>query len=197
LSVFLAFAAEAEEARLRGAMDKQKAEYKAAFDSLRDMKAEIESIQRNIEVSRLSMQSDFESWLANCLAMLAASGAESQRSVLGLASVADPTPRTAPTAYSAATPAAAQPAHTSAATMSSSFAFESRAPRTEVATATTAIPGMPALTGDAAADNDIMAFYRAAQELRRMKSQGATGMSSALAEASRVQQAIQQARNAQ
>lgn len=57
--------ADAVEEDLKLSMDAQKTEYKAAFQSLRDMKTEIEHIQRLLEGNRVKMQADFESWFAN------------------------------------------------------------------------------------------------------------------------------------
>jgi hypothetical protein len=57
--------ADAVEEDLKLSMDAQKTEYKAAFQSLRDMKTEIEHIQRLLEGNRVKMQADFESWYAN------------------------------------------------------------------------------------------------------------------------------------
>jgi len=55
------------EAELKSGMDVQKDEYKRSFAALRDLKAEIEHVQRLLETSRLKMQADFESWFSNSL----------------------------------------------------------------------------------------------------------------------------------
>jgi small subunit ribosomal protein S1 len=47
---------------------------------------------------------------------------------------------------------------------------------------------------EAAADADVAAFYRASEELKRLRAAGAAGLSSALADAQRSQQAMQSAR---
>ena len=60
----------ADEPRLRAELDHHKAVYKEAFQRLRDLKAEIEKIQRVLEAGRLKMQSDFEAWYSDCLMKL-------------------------------------------------------------------------------------------------------------------------------
>jgi len=59
-----------DEPRLRAELDHHKAVYKEAFQRLRDLKAEIEKIQRVLEGGRLKMQSDFEAWYSDCLMKL-------------------------------------------------------------------------------------------------------------------------------
>ena len=60
----------ADEPRLRAELDHHKTVYKEAFQRLRDLKAEIEKIQRVLEAGRLKMQSDFEAWYSDCLMKL-------------------------------------------------------------------------------------------------------------------------------
>ena len=50
------------EGRLREDMAAQKTVYKNSFQDLRELKGEIERIQRHLEKLRLKMQEDFESW---------------------------------------------------------------------------------------------------------------------------------------
>jgi hypothetical protein len=59
-----------EEETLKEEMDAFKSEYKASFQKLRDLKAEIEQVQRILESNRLQLQTDFDSWYENCLARL-------------------------------------------------------------------------------------------------------------------------------
>ena len=54
-------AAEAEK-QLKRKMDACKQEYKDYFNGLREMKAEIERIQKQLEKQRIRMQNDFEKW---------------------------------------------------------------------------------------------------------------------------------------
>lgn len=56
-----------EEVKLRNELDFHKSSYKVSFQRLRDLKTEIEQIQRILEASRLKMQADFEAWYSNCL----------------------------------------------------------------------------------------------------------------------------------
>lgn len=151
-------------------MDSHKADYKRAFDRLVGLKSEIETIQRTVEVSRLHMQSDFESWLSNCLALAAAEVGRGQPG---------PPPQQLPPQQLAPRPSASMPLP--AASDSSGRGG--------------GIAGAPLpSTGDAAADADVAAFYRASEELKRLRAAGAAGLSSALADAQRSQQAMQSAR---
>ena len=43
-------------------MDRFKVDYKKNFNTLRELKSEIERIQKQLERQRIRMQSDFESW---------------------------------------------------------------------------------------------------------------------------------------
>ena len=47
---------------LKGEMDRFKVDYKQNFNRLRELKSEIERIQKQLERQRIRMQSDFESW---------------------------------------------------------------------------------------------------------------------------------------
>ena len=47
---------------LKGEMDRFKVDYKQNFNRLRELKSEIERIQKQLERQRVRMQSDFESW---------------------------------------------------------------------------------------------------------------------------------------
>lgn len=158
--------ADPEEARIRAAMDGHKSDYKRAYDRLVSLKAEIETIQRTVELSRLSMQADFESWLANCLALAAAE-----------------TTAQLP-------PAAAAPAPSRAPAPTPVPALARAAPPSDGGGAASGGGGGAPVTGDAAADADIAAFYRASEELKRRRAQGAAGLASALADATRSQQAM-------
>ena len=145
-------------------MDSHKADYKRAFDRLVGLKSEIETIQRTVEVSRLHMQSDFESWLSNCLALAAAEAGRRQPG---------PPQQLAPRSTASMPPPAASDG--------------------SVRGGGVAGASLPS-TGDAAADADVAAFYRASEDLKRLRAAGAAGLSSALAEAQRSQQAMQSAR---
>ncbi len=73
-----------DEPRLRAELDHHKAVYKEAFQRLRDLKAEIEQIQRLLEAGRLKMQADFEAWYSACLVKLSEqTQAEAQRMLGG------------------------------------------------------------------------------------------------------------------
>lgn len=52
----------AEEEKSKQAIETEKTQYKEAFEQLRGMKTEIETIQRMLEVGRARLQSDFDSW---------------------------------------------------------------------------------------------------------------------------------------
>lgn len=51
------------EERLTIQIEKCKQTYKSSFDELKELKFEIERIQKVLEKSREKMQSDFEKWL--------------------------------------------------------------------------------------------------------------------------------------
>ena len=53
----------AEEERAKLAIDREKADYRDAFNELRDLKKEIEHLQLMLEQSRKRLQTDFEQWL--------------------------------------------------------------------------------------------------------------------------------------
>ena len=50
------------EQELREKMDRCKMDYKKSFEHLRELKAEIERIQKQLEKQRIRMQGDFEKW---------------------------------------------------------------------------------------------------------------------------------------
>ena len=53
----------AEEERCKLAIDREKGDYRDAFNELRDLKKEIEHLQMLLEQSRKRLQTDFEQWL--------------------------------------------------------------------------------------------------------------------------------------
>lgn len=59
------------ERHLLAQLEAEKGLYRTAFNELRDLKAEIERIQKTLEQGRVKMQADFESWYAACTAQLA------------------------------------------------------------------------------------------------------------------------------
>jgi kinesin family protein 6/9 len=134
------FAAGPDEARLRSDLDRQKAAYKESFQRLRDLKGEIEHIQRLLEAGRLKMQADFESWFSAVLLKAnRATQAEAERLV---------GEKGAGPAAGLGTPGV--PA----------FPAVHQQPL--------AHPAAPfASTGSAQADADIAAFYKAKEELLR------------------------------
>jgi hypothetical protein len=62
---------DAAECALLSKLEGEKASYRASFAELKDLKAEIERMQRTLEQGRLRMQADFEGWYAACSARVA------------------------------------------------------------------------------------------------------------------------------
>lgn len=75
------------ELALRSSMDAQKAAYKTSFQELRDLKSEIEHIQKLLESGQQKLQADFESWYANSLQRMGASTADSLSTASAIGSV--------------------------------------------------------------------------------------------------------------
>ncbi len=100
-------AASTSEADLRADLDHYKAVYKDSFQRLKDLKSEIEHIQRVLEASRLKMQADFEAWYADCLMKVNEQTHAEAQALIGNARPA-PVSSTAGAAPSAPTPASSR-----------------------------------------------------------------------------------------
>jgi kinesin family protein 6/9 len=138
-------------------MDRSKAVYKDAFQRLRDLKAEIERIQRVLEAGRLRMQGDFEAWYADCLMRLSKqTQGEAQRLAGGSGGGGVP--------FAAADPAKGGPAGWPSLPPSAPPGLPAGvpAPVQRSTGAAAPAPAPPASsTGNAAADADIAAFFKA------------------------------------
>lgn len=161
-----AAAADPEEERCKALIEKEKNAYHNPFNRLRDLKKEIEHLQMLLEQSRKRLTQDFEQWLTLML--------RQQQQQQGGAGPASPAPPQRPAALGlpgggvthsvAAGPrqawgagdagARAPPVHTVGAL-----------PHGSPQQPTRSGAGGPLMTGDAAADADILAFYEAREKL--------------------------------
>ena len=163
-------AEDAEEIRARKAIDDEKAQYKAKFATLRELKSDIERLTAMLENSRKKLTGDFEAWLTVMLRQQANGGVRA--SVVGAAnhprrpSALAPAPAVAlaspggppKEAWGAAPPVVAP--HLS----------PPRAPQSPSRLASVASPNAraraaPLMTGNSQADQDILAFYEARERL--------------------------------
>jgi kinesin family protein 6/9 len=152
-----------EEAEAMAKMEREKAIYATCCGNLRDEKAAIEHIQKLMEQGRSKLQSEFDEWYGHCLT------AEARHTVRGT----HPAPHTATAANNTAASAnaAASPgAHHHHGHSAAAAAAPSNEARVSMA-APKPVPenshggGGVELTGNKAADDDILAFERAKEEL--------------------------------
>ena len=140
------------------AIDKEKKRYAECFQQLRDLKASIEHIQRLIEKRRNKLQSDFEKWY------------DQHNDKGGRNTTNEPSPFMPATS---ATKINVKINENNEAREESSENQAQKNESTQNEKQFTLPPGIR-LTGNKEADDDIIAFYKAKEELlaRRKKSNG-------------------------
>jgi kinesin family protein 6/9 len=144
-----------EERQMVTAMESEKQRYKENYNRLRDLKSEIEGIQRMLEKSKVQLQKDFEQWY---LVMLQQQGLQINKenqnaSMTSSASTALSTGTTAPsTNYSSVNASTSSVATSAAVDGKVKYAW-----------------GVS--TGDAEADADIAAFYAAKESILQQRLQ--------------------------
>ena len=156
---------EPEVTRARKEIDAEKAQYKAKFATLRELKADIERLTAMLEQSRKKLTGDFEAWLTVMLRQQAHGGVRG--AVVGGSAASG-----APTASGGSTPphpgvAAPRQAWGAAPPV---VVPQLTPPRqgpslAQVASPTARARAAPLLTGNAQADQDILAFYEARERL--------------------------------
>ena len=165
---------------LKQELEGEKQSYRESFNNLRDIKAEIEHLQRLLDTSKQKLQSDFEEWLRVAV--------KQQRETKDSSSPASPSPAEAAAAAAeerqsgrdasqgerrrawqdANANGASYPVEEEQGTTSSSSNNnnrESEQLRRSVAEGTSRLTNAPPSTGDDQADADIRAFYEARQRL--------------------------------
>ncbi len=135
-----------EEAEHRKQIDQEKFVYKSNFNKLRELKSAIEHIQRLLEKSRVKMQTDFDAWYKHCVDFT--------------------------TRYSG--PDKPNPPGSAASTEVEDYQQENDTSMTAAPKRTDAAPLTSKITGNAEADADIQAFFRAKEELMRRSQSKAT-----------------------
>ena len=140
--------ADPEEQRIKGDIDREKGKYKKGFERLRELKREIEHVQRILEKSRKKLQTDFEQWLS---VMVRQQQQHQHASPGGAARGA------AGVVGARLSPAAGRKAAVASAATRLDFDFDVDPAVLEKA--------KPLLTGNPEADRDILKFYQARHKL--------------------------------
>ncbi|XP_078675043.1 kinesin-like protein KIF6 isoform X2 [Branchiostoma floridae x Branchiostoma belcheri] len=169
-----------EEQHLRQQMEDEKDSYKVTYNRLRVLKTEIEHLQHLLEKARLQMQKDFELWWAEQTVNAHApepgpshvhQGGSSRRDRHGSftdSPTADGEPIRASNSYHGNLDAVGLDHHGNRrhSSHSDSSSSHGRVPRHRevLEDSRSAAPAIP-LTGDARADADIMAFFKARQKI--------------------------------
>ncbi|CAG9461013.1 unnamed protein product [Pedinophyceae sp. YPF-701] len=164
------------EARLRHEIETEKAAYREAFEGLKAYKHEIEHIQMLLEKSRRNLQKDFEQWLAVMVRQTGGAGAAPPANGSAGAPSGSSTVRVVNGGG-----APPQPAASSLQDALRANAGAAPAPAPQPAAAAGAAGGavqdpevmrlvQPMLTGDEAADRDIIKFFQARQSLLKQRS---------------------------
>ncbi|KAL9181912.1 hypothetical protein ACHAXT_012255 [Thalassiosira profunda] len=143
----------AEEKRHCDAIDREKAAYKETLDRLRGLKGTIETQKEVVEKARLKLQSDFDEWYQRC---------ESRRESLRAQSNTAAKTRTGSVSQSTTA------ISSSGGDGSASAAKDIEPPAGEASDDFQLPPGVQ-LTGNAEADADIIAFFRAKELLLSRK----------------------------
>ena len=166
---------EAGEMEMKRAIEHEKHVYKQSFQHLRQLKAEIERIQSTLEKCRLKMQCEFEAWHAELLAERNAAedgggeapgvrdphggGRSGNGGLLGMLQTRNSAQKHGLGSASGRGPAASPvQAWSNGGALAANSASAAKAPDENG-------PVQPFLTGNAEADADILAFYKAKAEI--------------------------------
>jgi kinesin family protein 6/9 len=160
-----------EEEQHRKSIEQEKFVYKENFNKLRELKGAIEHIQRLLEKSRVKMQTDFDAWYKHCVDFVgrygsgAGGGAMMEAKRDGDEYSNDSMNTTHVSSFSGGG-RGQENNNTSFNTQSSSSSSGAAAQPKQRGEVTG-----PKLTGNKEADDDIMAFYKAKEELLRRNGQ--------------------------
>ncbi len=142
------------ESQLQREMQTYKSRYKENFSQLRDLKGEVERIQSRLQKQRVRMQKEFETWYGTMLRNGEASGAQPQTNggPGNSGGLRDAPPLRAAEAWRGSTADSASSASTAVPTAGGASA--------------------QFLTGDETVDQDILAFFKAKEELMKRSKGG-------------------------
>jgi kinesin family member 6/9 len=188
-----AAAADADEAKYKLAIEEEKRVYKDSFQELRELKTEIENIQKLLEKARCRMQADFEAWyepLVSELECSTSTTADSESIVDAPRSTAGRSDRTSVSAYSQPKSVASQRSSSSSSSGTVHYGAKASAHQqawadssqqdnssihaaaeskdSGVNTSSGRVP-QQLLSGDKDVDADILAFYKAKEELQQRR----------------------------
>jgi kinesin family member 6/9 len=205
-----AAAADADEAKYKLAIEEEKKVYKDSFQELRELKTEIENIQKLLEKARCRMQAEFEAWYESLVSELECSATittadsiDSESIGVAPRSTAGRSDRTTVSAYSQPKSVTSQRSSSSSSTGTVNYGAKSSghqqawtdsshhannnssttnsnsgyaaAESKESSMNSTSISGggssrVPQLrSGDKEVDDDIIAFYKAKEELQQRR----------------------------